>query len=141
MACCETCGESYSSNFMDHFQNPRNTGFLDDADGEGKTGDPDCGDHLVISIKVRNRRIEDIRFLVYGCAAAIATSSVTTELARGKTLEEASEITDDDVVNALGGLPEHKVHCSLLGPAALKNAIRNYYDRIENYKKCLICQD
>ncbi len=106
---CETCRESFSDIFMDHFQNPRNTGYLIDADGEGKAGDPECGDHLVISIKVRNKRIEDISFLVYGCSAAIATSSITTELAKGKTLEEALNITDNDVAKALGGLPEEKM--------------------------------
>lgn len=134
---CETCG-SFSNIFMDHFQNPRNTGYIIDADGEGKAGDPSCGDHLVISIKVRDKKIEDICFLVYGCAAAIATSSMTTELAKGKTLEEALKITDHDVANALGGLPEVKMHCSLLGPAALKNAIQNYHDKIEDLKKCLM---
>lgn len=137
MYSCETCGESYSSNFMEHFRSPKNTGFLVDADGEGKTGDPKCGDHLVISIKVRDRRIEDIRFLVYGCSAAIATSSVTTELAMGKLLEEAAAITDRDVVKALGGLPESKAHCSLLGPTALRNAIEDYYNRVGDLKKCL----
>ncbi len=141
MQSCETCGESHSSIFMDHFRNPRNTGFLVDADGEGKTGDPECGDHLVLSIKVRDRKIEDIRFLVYGCSAAIATSSVTTVLAKGKTLEEALAITDNDVMLALGGLPDNKVHCSLLGPAALKNAIQDFYNRAENLKKCLACHD
>ncbi|MDD2190699.1 MAG: iron-sulfur cluster assembly scaffold protein [Eubacteriales bacterium] len=138
---CETCSESFSNIFMDHFQNPRNTGYLIDADGEGKAGDPECGDHLVISIKVRDKRIEDICFLVYGCSAAIATSSITTELAKGKTLDEALKITDNDVANALGGLPEVKMHCSLLGPVALKNAIKNYYDRIEDMKKCLMYHD
>lgn len=135
---CGTCCESYSDIFMDHFQNPRNTGFIVDADGEGRTGDPECGDHLVISIKVKDKKIEDIRFLIYGCAAAIATSSMTTELAKGKTLEEALKITDHDIASALGGLPEVKMHCSLLGPAALKNAILNYYGKIEDLKKCLI---
>ena len=131
---CETCRESFSNIFMDHFENPRNTGFFIDADGEGETGDPDCGDHLVISIKVKNKKIEDILFLVYGCSAAIATSSMTTELAKGKTLDEALKITDNDVANALGGLPEGKMHCSLLGPTALKNAIQNYEDRIDDLK-------
>ena len=138
---CETCCDSFSNIFMDHFQNPRNTGFIIDADGEGETGDPECGDHLIISIKVKNKKIEDIQFLVYGCSAAIATSSMTTELAKGKTLDEALKITDNDVANALGGLPEVKMHCSLLGPDALKNAIKNYCDKIEDMKKCLICHD
>ena len=138
---CEKCGSFYTNDVMDHFQNPRNAGYLIDADGEGKTGDPECGDHIVISIKVRNKKIEEIRFLVYGCAAAIASTSITTELAKGKPLDEALKITDEDVIEALGGLPENKLHCSLLGPTALKGAIQNYYDRINDYKKCLIYQE
>lgn len=131
----------FSDLVMDHFENPRNAGIMEDADGEGRAGDPGCGDHLVISIKVRDKKIEEIRFLVYGCVAAIASSSMTTELAKGKTLEQAFCITEDDVANALGGLPENKAHCSLLGPTALKNAIRNYYDKIEDYKKYLSYHD
>jgi len=131
----------FTNEVMDHFLNPRNAGEMADPDGEGCCGDTNCGDYLIICIKVRNKRIFDIRFLVYGCVAAIATSSMTTELAKGKSLEDALKITDEDVVNALGELPENKIHCSLLGPTALKRAIENYYEKIEEYKKCIAYQD
>jgi len=134
------CG-LFSNKVMDHFINPRNAGAMDDPDGEGCSGDPDCGDHLIIYIKVRNKKIDDIRFLVYGCVAAIATSSMTTELAKGKTLDDALKITDEDVIMALGDLPDNKVHCSLLGPTALKRAIENYYGKMEEYKKCIAYKD
>ncbi len=133
--------ENFSDEAKDHFFHPRNAGKIDDADGEGHCGNPDCGDYLVIYIKVRNSIIIDSCFLVYGCAAAIATSSMTTELAKGKSLEEAFKISDQDVLNALGGLPEKKIHCSLLGPTALKDAISNYHARIEDYKKSLVYYD
>lgn len=114
---------------MEHFISPRNVGGMPDADGEGMAGDPECGDCLSIYIKVTENVITDIRFLVMGCVAAIATSSMTTELAKGKTLEEALCITDLDIAEALGGLPEHKLHCSVLGATALKNAIEDFYAR------------
>jgi len=100
-----------------------------DADGEGTCGDPACGDSLTIYIKVKDNVIAEISFLVFGCVAAIASSSMTTELAKGKTLEEALKITDTDIADALGGLPAFKMHCSVLGATALKNAIKNYYSR------------
>jgi len=124
--------EPYSSTFIEHFTSPRNAGFMEDADGEGKCGDPGCGDSLTIYIKVKDGVIEDIRFLVFGCASAIATSSMTTELAKGKTLEEALKITEVDIAEALGGLPKNKMHCSNLGAEALKNAINDYYKRSQN---------
>ena len=102
-----------------------------DSNGEGKSGDPECGDHLILYIKVKDNLIADISFLVYGCVAAIATSSMTTELVKGKTLEEALRLTDEDVASALGGLPENKLHCSLLGPTALKAAIQDYYEHMQ----------
>jgi len=108
---------------------PRNVGSMPDADSEGTCGDPGCGDSLTIYIKVKDNVITDISFLVFGCVAAIATSSMTTELAKGKTLEEALKITDTDIADALGGLPEHKMHCSVLGSTALKNAIEKYHAR------------
>lgn len=114
---------------IDHFMCPRNVGSMVDADAEGKCGDPGCGDCLTIYIKVHENRITDISFLVFGCAAAIATSSMTTELAKGKTLDDAYKITEEDIAHALGGLPEYKMHCSVLGAAALKNAITNYYTK------------
>lgn len=118
--------ESFTNQVIDHFMSPRNCGTMTDANGEGSFGDPDCGDYLTIQIKVKDNRIEDIKFLVFGCTAAVASSSMTTVLAKGKTLEEALFITDQDIAKALGGLPEHKLHCSVLGASALKNAIENY---------------
>ncbi|TEB10750.1 NifU-like protein [Pelotomaculum sp. FP] len=127
--------EVYNDTVFDHFMNPRNAGVINDADGFGVCGDPGCGDFLTIYIKVANDTIADISFLVFGCAAAIATSSMTTELAKGKTLEEAIKITEDDIIEALGGLPEHKQHCSNLGVKALRSAIENYYNKtIEKYQ-------
>jgi len=125
----ETSSNSYTDLVTDHFMWPRNVGAMPDADGIGSGGDPECGDSLTIYIKVKDNIIEDISFLVFGCVAAIATSSITTELAKGKTLDEASKITDADITEALGGLPENKLHCSLLGATALKEAIRNYYEK------------
>lgn len=114
---------------MDHFANPRNAGKMYSADGEGTIGDAKCGDQLSIYIKVYNDKITDIRFLVFGCAASIATSSMTTVLAKGKTLEEALKITEQDIINALDGLPEIKKHCSNLAVSALKIAIKDYEEK------------
>lgn len=111
---------------LDHFKNPRNVGELADANGIGFAGDPDCGDHLKIFIKVENDFIRDIKFQVHGCTAAIASSSMTTVLANGMHVLEAFAISDKDIVKALGGLPEEKKHCSLLGALALKNAAVDY---------------
>lgn len=111
--------------FFDHFSNPRNAGFLDNANGLGRYGDPECGDFLVVSLRVEKGVIEDIGFMCRGCSAAIATSSVMTELARGKKVEEAVLITGDMIEEVLGGLPEDKRHCSLLGERALKAAIED----------------
>ncbi|WP_252230701.1 iron-sulfur cluster assembly scaffold protein [Clostridium sp. ZBS15] len=118
--------EEYSNLVIDHFMCPRNMGVINDSNGEGSNGDPNCGDYLNIYIRVENNIIEDISFLVFGCPASIATSSMTTELAKKKTLEEALKITEVDIIDALGGLPENKKHCSNLGVTALKNAISNY---------------
>lgn len=119
--------ESFTDKVIEHFMCPRNAGSMPDADAEGKCGDPSCGDSLTLYIKVKDNIIEDISFLVFGCVAAIATSSMTTELVKGKPLEEALKLTDADITEALGGLPENKLHCSVLGATALKNAIENYY--------------
>lgn len=124
--------ESFTDKVIDHFMAPRNCGTMPDADGEGSFGDPGCGDYLTIQIKVRDNQIKDIKFLVFGCTAAVASSSMTTVLAKGKTLEEALLITDTDIAEALDGLPEHKLHCSVLGASALKNAIDNYYSKINS---------
>lgn len=129
--------EGYTDTVIEHFSFPRNVGTISDADGVGKCGDPACGDVLTIYIKVNKGVkdvIQDISFLVYGCAGAIATSSMTTVLAKGKTLEEALILKEDDIVEALGGLPENKKHCSNLGVKALKNAIEDYYKRNNQQK-------
>ena len=117
---------SFSDKTIEHFMSPNNLGDMPGADAEGTCGDPGCGDYLVIFIKVKDNVIVDISFLVDGCVAAVASSSMATELAKGKTLDEAAGITDQDIVEALDGLPEHKLHCSVLGAAALQNAIENY---------------
>ncbi|MEJ2293587.1 MAG: iron-sulfur cluster assembly scaffold protein [Candidatus Lokiarchaeota archaeon] len=123
----------YNDKVLDHFKNPRNMGEMKDADAIGEYGNPICGDMMFIYIKVgeRNRKdyIKDISFQTFGCAAAIATSSMITELAKGKTLEEAKTITRNDVANSLGGLPPQKLHCSNLAADALHDAIKNYYSK------------
>ena len=116
----------FSDKTIEHFMQPQNVGYMEDADAVGISGEPGCGDSLAIFIKVQDQVIIEISFLVFGCVAAVASSSMTTELAKGKTLEEAAKITDTDIVAALGGLPEHKLHCSVLGASALQNAIANY---------------
>lgn len=120
---------SFSDKTIEHFMQPRNVGDMPDADAVGSSGEPGCGDFLAIFIKVTDNRISDISFLVDGCVAAVASSSVATELAKGKTLEEAAKITDKEIVEALDGLPEHKLHCSVLGATALKNAVEHYCRR------------
>lgn len=119
------CG-IFSDKALNHFQYPRNMGIMYDSDAEGSFGEPECGDYLKIYIKVEDNIIKDISFLVQGCVGAIASSSMITELAKNKTLEEAMKITDMDIVEALEGLPENKIHCSILGVGALKAAINNY---------------
>jgi len=122
----------FTDQVIDHFSNPRNVGIMEDADAKGTGGDPICGDFLTIYIRVRENVIKDISFLVQGCIAAIATSSMTTELAKGKTLEEALKISNQMIADALGGLPEEKMHCSVLGAAALTNAIEEYKKKTRN---------
>jgi nitrogen fixation NifU-like protein len=121
--------ESYNDTLLEHFMSPRNVGVMSDADGEGTCGDPGCGDALTIYIKVKNDVIDDISFMVFGCPAAIATSSMTTELIKGKTVEAALKLTEEDIIEALGGMPENKMHCSNLGAKALKDAINDYFKR------------
>jgi len=116
----------YSEKVLDHFKNPRNVGELEDADAEGTVGNPVCGDMMTMYIKVKDDRIEDVKFKTFGCGAAIATSSMTTELAKGKTLEEALSISRQDVADALDGLPPVKMHCSNLAADALHEAIEDY---------------
>lgn len=116
----------YSKKVMDHFMNPRNVGELKDADGVGEVGSPVCGDIMTFHIKVENGRIKDVKFKTFGCGAAIAVSSMVSEMAKGKTLKQAMKITNKMVVGKLGGLPAIKLHCSNLGADALHKAIENY---------------
>jgi len=129
-------GAGYNKKVLEHFLNPRNMGKMDDADGVGEAGNPVCGDIMFLYIKVDEKtdRITDIKFETMGCAAAIATSSVLTEMVKGKTIEEALRITFNDIVRELGGLPSIKLHCSNLAVDALKNAIDDYKKR-SGYKK------
>ncbi|MGZ7049181.1 MAG: Fe-S cluster assembly scaffold protein NifU [Methanobacterium sp.] len=119
----------YSDKVMEHFQNPRNVGEIEDADGVGTVGNPVCGDLMTIYIKVKDDRIEDIKFKTFGCGAAIATSSMVTEMAMGKTIDEALEITRNDVAENLEGLPPVKMHCSNLAADALHAAIDDYREK------------
>jgi len=121
----------YSEKVLDHFRNPRNVGEIEDPDGVGTVGNPVCGDVMSIYIKVNDDKIADIKFRTFGCGAAIATTSMTTELAKGKTLDEAMEITRKEVAEKLGGLPPVKMHCSNLATDALHEAIEDY-----RKKKC-----
>ena len=116
----------YTDKVMDHFANPRNVGEIPDADGIGKVGNPQCGDVMWLYIKVKDNIVTDIKFKTFGCGAAIATSSMITELARGKTLEEAKKISRQDVAESLDGLPPQKMHCSNLAADALREAIKDY---------------
>ena len=119
----------YSDKVMDHFANPRNVGTLPDADGVGQVGNPVCGDMMTFYIKVQDDRLSDVKFQTFGCGAAIAVSSMVSEMAKGKTIDEALAITNDSVAEELGGLPKNKMHCSNLGADALHEAIKNYRDR------------
>lgn len=121
----------YNDDVIDHFTNPRNVGELSESetDGYGLVGDPSCGDQMKLWISVKSERIDKIAFKSFGCPGAIATSSMLTDLAKGRLIEEARRITDDDVVEALGGIPERKKHCSLLGVLALQAAIKDWETR------------
>lgn len=119
----------YNEKVMDHFMNPRNVGEIENPDGVGLVGNPVCGDVMKITIKVKDSRIEDIKFKTFGCGAAIATSSMVTELVKGHTLEEALEISNRTVAEALDGLPPQKLHCSNLAADAVHMAIQDYYSK------------
>ncbi len=121
----------YSEKVMDHFRNPRNIGEIPDADGVGTVGNPVCGDLMTMYIKVEDATLEDVKFKTFGCGAAVATSSMITELAKGKTIEEALKITRSDVADSLGGLPPIKMHCSNLAADALHAAINDYLKKKE----------
>jgi nitrogen fixation NifU-like protein len=120
----------YNETVLDHFHNPRNVGELDEPDGVGEVGNPVCGDVMRIEIKVEDDRIKDIKFRTFGCGAAIATSSMVTEMVKGKTLEEALSVSNRMVAQALGGLPKQKMHCSNLAADALHKAIEDYRRRL-----------
>jgi nitrogen fixation NifU-like protein len=119
----------YSDKVMDHFQNPRNVGTMEDADGIGQMGNPVCGDMMTFYIKVKDNRIVDVKFQTFGCGAAIAVSSMVSEMAMGKTIEEAFQITNESVAEELDGLPKNKLHCSNLGADALHKAIEDYQEK------------
>lgn len=119
----------YSKKVMDHFMNPRNVGEIGDADGVGEVGNPICGDIMTFYIKVKDGIITDIKFKTFGCGAAIAVSSMVSEMAKGKSIQEAMKITNRSVVNELEGLPNQKLHCSNLGADALHKAIENYISK------------
>lgn len=119
----------YSEKVMDHFRNPRNVGILEDADGVGEVGNPVCGDIMKIYLKIEDNRITDVKFETFGCGSAIASSSMATELIKGKSVEDALKLTNKAVMEALDGLPAHKIHCSVLAEEAIKKAVQNYYDR------------
>jgi nitrogen fixation NifU-like protein len=119
----------YSELVIEHFQNPRNVGTIEDADGVGKVGSPVCGDLMEIYIKVKNSHISDIKFRTFGCGAAIASGSMASEMIKGKSLAEAEALTDEDVAQALGGLPEKKMHCSNLAASTLHKAIEDYRNK------------
>jgi nitrogen fixation NifU-like protein len=132
----------YSETVMNHFKNPRNVGTIDNADGVGEVGNPVCGDMMTFYIKIKDNRIDDIKFQTFGCGAAIAVSSMVSEMAKGKTVEEASKITNKMVADALEGLPKQKLHCSNLGADALQKAIQDYKSKQAGFifktepKKC-----
>ena len=121
----------YSEIVMDHFSNPRNVGTIADADGVGSVGNPVCGDLMKIFIKVKDDHIEDIKFQTFGCGAAIATSSMVTEMVKGKTLDEALDVSNKAVAEALGGLPAQKMHCSNLAADGVHEAIKDYRSKLE----------
>lgn len=125
----------YSEKVMEHFQNPRNVGKIEDADGVGEVGNPVCGDMMTFYIKVKDNRLVDVKFQTFGCGAAIAVSSMVSEMAMGKTIEEALKITNKMVAEELGGLPKNKLHCSNLGADALHKAIEDYLQKQQNKKK------
>ena len=119
----------YTDTVMDHFMHPRNVGEIPDADGVGEVGNAKCGDIMKMYLDIENDVIKDVKFETFGCGSAIASSSMATEMIKGKTVEEALAITNKDVVDALGGLPAHKLHCSVLAEEAIKSAVKDYYDR------------
>lgn len=138
----------YSKKVMEHFRNPRNVGVIDDADGVGEVGNAKCGDIMKIYLKIKDDTIVDVKFETFGCASAIASSSMATELIKGKPVSEALALTNKAVAEALDGLPVHKVHCSVLAEEAIKKALQNYYEKnnieydhklFPNCENCMHC--
>ena len=119
----------YTDTVMDHFQHPRNVGSIENADGIGEVGNAKCGDIMKMYLKIQDNVITDVKFETFGCGSAIASSSMATEMIKGKTIDEALAVTNKQVVDALGGLPAHKLHCSVLAEESIKSAIKDYYDR------------
>ena len=119
----------YTDTVMDHFQHPRNVGSIENADAIGEVGNAKCGDIMKMFLKIQDNVITDVKFETFGCGSAIASSSMATEMIKGKTIDEALAVTNKQVVDALGGLPAHKLHCSVLAEESIKSAIKNYYDR------------
>ena len=119
----------YSEKVMDHFKNPRNVGVIENADGVGEVGNAKCGDIMKIYLKIENNIIEDVKFETFGCGSAIASSSMATEMIKGKSIFEAMELTNKAVAEALDGLPAQKLHCSVLAEEAIKKALKDYFDR------------
>lgn len=119
----------YSETVMDHFTHPRNVGVIENADGVGEVGNPKCGDIMKIYLRIRNDVIEDVKFETFGCGSAIASSSMATEMIKGKPLSEALQLSNRAVAEALDGLPPHKMHCSVLAEEAIRAAVKDYYDR------------
>ncbi len=119
----------YSEKVMDHFRNPRNVGVLEDADGVGEVGNAKCGDIMKMYLKIKDDRIDDVKFETFGCGSAIASSSMATELIKGQPVSEALKLTNQAVTEALDGLPAHKLHCSVLAEEAIRSAVKNYFDR------------
>ena len=140
----------YSEEVMDHFRHPRNVGVIEDADGVGEVGNAKCGDIMKIYLKIdENRIITDAKFETFGCGSAIASSSMATEMIKGRTVTEALKVTNQAVVKALNGLPAHKIHCSVLAEEAIKLALKDYYDRnnieypkeyLKDCENCAHCQ-
>lgn len=137
----------YSEKVMDHFKNPRNVGVIEDANGIGEVGNAKCGDIMKIYLKIENDVIEDVKFETFGCGSAIASSSMATELIKGKPLSDALELTNKAVAEALDGLPAYKMHCSVLAEEAIKRAILDYYKRSgipydeETFREAECCHD
>ena len=125
---------TYNEKVMQHFMNPQNVGEIDNPDGVGEVGNPVCGDMMTFQIKVKDNKIEDVKFKTFGCGAAIAVSSMVSNIAKGKTLDEALKITNKDVAKELGGLPKNKMHCSNLGADALHAAIKDYHKKQKEKK-------